>query len=149
MPKPKPAVTKGIVVIAGGGTGGHIYPGVAVARAVEAMHPELKVHFVGAEGGLEEKIVPREGFPLHTVPIGKASSQRRALDSYKNCFDDAVCIFLGPENSLDAKASCGFGSGRICVGPNAFRGLAFWLPQFDLGAECLPRTCESIARSQS
>lgn len=61
----------GIVVIAGGGTGGHIYPGVAIARAVEKHNPQLKVHFVGAEGGLEEKIVPREGFPLHTVPVGK------------------------------------------------------------------------------
>ena len=59
------------VVIAGGGTGGHIYPGVAIARALEAMHPELEVHFVGAEGGLEEKISPREKFPLHTIPVGK------------------------------------------------------------------------------
>jgi UDP-N-acetylglucosamine--N-acetylmuramyl-(pentapeptide) pyrophosphoryl-undecaprenol N-acetylglucosamine transferase len=59
------------VIIAGGGTGGHIYPGVAIARAIEKLHPELEVHFVGAEGGLEEKIIPREKFPLHTVPIGK------------------------------------------------------------------------------
>ncbi|MES2965939.1 MAG: glycosyltransferase [Bdellovibrionota bacterium] len=59
------------VIIAGGGTGGHIYPGIAIARAVERLHPGLKVHFVGARGGLEEKIVPREGFPLHLVPVGK------------------------------------------------------------------------------
>lgn len=59
------------VVIAGGGTGGHIYPGIAIARALEQIHPEIKVHFVGATGGLEEKIIPRENFPLHTVPIGK------------------------------------------------------------------------------
>lgn len=64
-------MTKKNVIIAGGGTGGHIYPGVAIARALERMHPEYKVHFVGAEGGLEEKILPREGFPLQTVPIGK------------------------------------------------------------------------------
>ena len=61
----------GNVIIAGGGTGGHIYPGVAIARAVEKLYPNLKVHFVGAEGGLEEKIVLREGFPLHLVPVGK------------------------------------------------------------------------------
>lgn len=65
----KPA--RKVVVIAGGGTGGHIYPGVAIARAVERLHPEIQVHFVGAHGGLEEKIIPREKFPLHTVPIGK------------------------------------------------------------------------------
>jgi UDP-N-acetylglucosamine--N-acetylmuramyl-(pentapeptide) pyrophosphoryl-undecaprenol N-acetylglucosamine transferase len=59
------------IIIAGGGTGGHIYPGIAVARAAERLHPEFKVHFVGAQGGLEEKIVPREGFPLHLVPVGR------------------------------------------------------------------------------
>lgn len=59
------------VIIAGGGTGGHIYPGVAIARVLEANHPDIRVHFVGARGGLEEKIVPREGFPLHTVPVGR------------------------------------------------------------------------------
>lgn len=59
------------VIIAGGGTGGHIYPGVAIARAVESLYPGVKVHFVGATGGLEEKIVPREGFPLHLIKVGK------------------------------------------------------------------------------
>ena len=67
----KPVALKGNVIIAGGGTGGHIYPGVAIARALEKLYPDLKVHFVGATGGLEEKIVPREGFPLHTVPVGR------------------------------------------------------------------------------
>jgi UDP-N-acetylglucosamine--N-acetylmuramyl-(pentapeptide) pyrophosphoryl-undecaprenol N-acetylglucosamine transferase len=64
-------VPKGNVIIAGGGTGGHIYPGVAIARAVEKLYPDLKVTFVGATGGLEEKIVPREGFPLRVVPVGR------------------------------------------------------------------------------
>ncbi len=62
---------KGNVIIAGGGTGGHIYPGVAIARAVEKLYPDVRVTFVGATGGLEEKIVPREGFPLKVIPVGK------------------------------------------------------------------------------
>lgn len=59
------------VVIAGGGTGGHIYPGIAIARALKAQHPDFEVHFVGTPTGLENKIVPREGFPLHHINIGK------------------------------------------------------------------------------
>lgn len=62
---------KKTVIIAGGGTGGHIYPGVAIAKKLIELHPDIQVHFVGARGGLEEKIVPREGFPLHTVSVGK------------------------------------------------------------------------------
>jgi UDP-N-acetylglucosamine--N-acetylmuramyl-(pentapeptide) pyrophosphoryl-undecaprenol N-acetylglucosamine transferase len=64
-------MSKKNVVIAGGGTGGHIYPGVAIARAIQKMDPEIEVHFVGTEMGLEKKIVPREGFKLHLIESGK------------------------------------------------------------------------------
>lgn len=57
------------VVIAGGGTGGHLYPGIAVAQGFQARHPDTEVHFIGMRGGLEERLVPREGFPLHTVAV--------------------------------------------------------------------------------
>lgn len=57
------------VVIAGGGTGGHIYPGLTVARVLQAQGHD--VHWVGAVGGLEEKIVVRENLPLHLIRIGK------------------------------------------------------------------------------
>jgi UDP-N-acetylglucosamine--N-acetylmuramyl-(pentapeptide) pyrophosphoryl-undecaprenol N-acetylglucosamine transferase len=64
-------MSKKNVVIAGGGTGGHIYPGVAIARAIEIKHPDYQIHFVGTPTGLENKIIPREGFPLHHISIGK------------------------------------------------------------------------------
>lgn len=59
------------IVIAGGGTGGHIYPGIAIARALQKLDPEIKIHFVGTSRGLESKIVPREGYPLHLIASGK------------------------------------------------------------------------------
>ncbi len=59
------------IVIAGGGTGGHIYPGVAIARALQKVDPAVDIHFVGTANGLESKIVPREKFPLHTIQGGK------------------------------------------------------------------------------
>ena len=59
------------LLIAGGGTGGHIYPAVAIAKAFKQKYPESTVHFVGAIGGLENKIVPREGFELSVIRIGK------------------------------------------------------------------------------
>ena len=65
---------KKTIIIAGGGTGGHIYPGVAIARAIQRLEPGTEVHFAGARGGLEEKIIPRENFPLHLIDIGKLHS---------------------------------------------------------------------------
>jgi UDP-N-acetylglucosamine--N-acetylmuramyl-(pentapeptide) pyrophosphoryl-undecaprenol N-acetylglucosamine transferase len=55
------------VVIAGGGTGGHLYPGVAVAREILARRPDAVVTFAGTERGIESKVVPREGFTLDVL----------------------------------------------------------------------------------
>lgn len=57
-------------MIAGGGTGGHIYPAIAVAQEYTARHPRRQVIFVGTPRGLETKIVPRAGFPLELVSVG-------------------------------------------------------------------------------
>ena len=52
------------IVIAGGGTGGHLYPGIAIAREVLARRPDATVTFAGTARGLESKVIPREGFQL-------------------------------------------------------------------------------------
>jgi UDP-N-acetylglucosamine--N-acetylmuramyl-(pentapeptide) pyrophosphoryl-undecaprenol N-acetylglucosamine transferase len=52
------------VLIAAGGTGGHIYPGIAVAKEIVRRCPDSKVKFVGTARGLENKLVPQAGFEL-------------------------------------------------------------------------------------
>ncbi len=61
-----------------GGTAGHINPAVALARLFRQRDPEGKILFVGAEGGMETRLVPREGFELRTVTI---SSFYRSLSA--------------------------------------------------------------------
>ena len=55
------------VMIAAGGTGGHIYPGIAVAKEIARRNRESKVLFVGTARGLETKIVPANGFELSLI----------------------------------------------------------------------------------
>src|SRR5688500_19436887 len=55
------------ILIAGGGTGGHLYPGIAVARELLARVPDAAVTFVGTAAGIESRVVPREGFPLEVI----------------------------------------------------------------------------------
>ncbi len=55
------------VLIAAGGTGGHIYPGIAVAKEILRRSPESKVRFVGTAHGLENKLVPQAGFELSLI----------------------------------------------------------------------------------
>ena len=52
------------VVIAGGGTGGHLYPGIAVAREPLRREPTAVVTFAGTARGIEARVIPREGFAL-------------------------------------------------------------------------------------
>lgn len=58
------------VLIAGGGTGGHLYPGLAVAAELRARVPESEVTFVGTAAGIEARVVPREGYPLELIRSG-------------------------------------------------------------------------------
>jgi UDP-N-acetylglucosamine--N-acetylmuramyl-(pentapeptide) pyrophosphoryl-undecaprenol N-acetylglucosamine transferase len=55
------------VVIAGGGTGGHLYPGISVARELRRRYPEVVVTFAGTARGIESRVVPREGFELDVL----------------------------------------------------------------------------------
>jgi UDP-N-acetylglucosamine--N-acetylmuramyl-(pentapeptide) pyrophosphoryl-undecaprenol N-acetylglucosamine transferase len=60
-------VTPPTVVLAGGGTGGHVFPALAVARALADERPDLRVEFLGTARGLESRLVPEAGWTLHTV----------------------------------------------------------------------------------
>ncbi|MGH7718169.1 MAG: glycosyltransferase, partial [Gemmatimonadaceae bacterium] len=51
------------IVLAGGGTGGHLYPGLAVARALARLEPRARPFFVGARRGIEREVLPESGFP--------------------------------------------------------------------------------------
>jgi UDP-N-acetylglucosamine--N-acetylmuramyl-(pentapeptide) pyrophosphoryl-undecaprenol N-acetylglucosamine transferase len=58
------------VVIAGGGTGGHLYPGIAVARELLSRQPDAQISFAGTAKGIEARVVPREGFALDLIRSG-------------------------------------------------------------------------------
>ena len=66
MTKHKTSIKK--IIITGGGTGGHIYPGLAVASVLLKEKPHWQIHFVGTQYGLEKHIVPKE-ILLHFLPI--------------------------------------------------------------------------------
>jgi len=63
------------MLIAGGGTGGHLFPGLALAEEVKTRHPRNDVLFVGTQRGLEMRVVPKSGFPLETIDVGPLKRQ--------------------------------------------------------------------------
>jgi UDP-N-acetylglucosamine--N-acetylmuramyl-(pentapeptide) pyrophosphoryl-undecaprenol N-acetylglucosamine transferase len=82
------------LVIAGGGTGGHLYPGIAIARELMARVPGATVTFVGTAAGIEARVIPREGFALDV--IRSAGLKGKSLASL------ARGVGLLPLSALDA-----------------------------------------------
>jgi UDP-N-acetylglucosamine--N-acetylmuramyl-(pentapeptide) pyrophosphoryl-undecaprenol N-acetylglucosamine transferase len=76
------------VIISGGGTGGHIYPGISLAYEIKDRDIKNDILFVGTERGLESKLIPREGFKIKKI---KARGIQRKI-----CFENltAIVIFL-------------------------------------------------------
>jgi len=68
------------IIISGGGTGGHIFPALAIARALKKKLPEAQILFIGAKGKMEMEKVPAAGFPIKGLWI---SGLRREL-SFEN-----------------------------------------------------------------
>jgi len=57
------------VIIAGGGTGGHIFPAIAIANALKKMDSSIEILFVGAKGKMEMEKVPQAGYPVEGLDI--------------------------------------------------------------------------------
>jgi len=147
-----------IFVVTGGGTGGHIYPGIAVAREILRRLPQWGVVFVGTEKGLEAKIIPQEGFPFRTVNVEglKGSGLFQAL---KSCVKVPLSVYqavrlLKELNPIGVLGTGGYASGpvvyaaylmripTIILEPNVYPGLANRLLRrsVDKIAICFPET---------
>ncbi len=99
------------VIISGGGTGGHIYPAIAVANELKARYPNIEILFVGAQGRMEMQKVPAAGYAIKGLPIAGLQrslspqnllipfkilrSLREALAILKDFRPDAVVGFGG------------------------------------------------------
>ena len=64
------------VLFAGGGTGGHLYPGLAIARALVRLDPAVRPFFVGARRGIERDVLPEAGFPFELLDLHPLYRQR-------------------------------------------------------------------------
>src|SRR5436190_15307747 len=84
------------VLIAAGGTGGHIFPGIAVAKEIMARDLESEVLFVGTARGLEKKIVPENGFQLSLIHSAGLKNV--------GAFEKLKAISLLPKGFLEARA---------------------------------------------
>jgi UDP-N-acetylglucosamine--N-acetylmuramyl-(pentapeptide) pyrophosphoryl-undecaprenol N-acetylglucosamine transferase len=62
------------VIISGGGTGGHVFPAIAIAKAIKKLEPESEILFIGANGRMEMEKVPAAGFRIEGLPVSGSPS---------------------------------------------------------------------------
>lgn len=72
------------VIISGGGTGGHIFPALAIANAIKERYPEADILFVGAKGRMEMEKVPAAGYTIKGLPIAGLQRQLTLSNIIKN-----------------------------------------------------------------
>ena len=82
------------VILTGGGTGGHLFPAIAIADSIKKFNPDTKILFVGAEGKIEERLVPENNYEIKTVKIAGLNKKNilknlllpvKILSSLKKC----------------------------------------------------------------
>ena len=107
------------VLLAGGGTGGHVYPAIAIANKIKEHNPDCEILFVGTENGIESEIVPKAGFELKTVTV-QGFKRKIDLDNIKRVFK--LCKGLEQSRRIvkKYKPDIVIGTGGYVSGPVLF-----------------------------
>lgn len=104
------------VLFAGGGTAGHINPALAVAGFLREQEPDAQILYIGAKGGMEERLVPAAGFDFRSITI---SGFQRKL-SWKNIKKNVATLVHVFTSSAEAKKIIREFQPDICVGTGGY-----------------------------
>ena len=74
------------LIMTGGGTGGHIYPAIAIADKIKKKHPEAEILFVGTQKGMEKDLVPMSGYEISFITVS-GFHRKQILKNFKTLFD--------------------------------------------------------------
>ena len=130
---------KKYIMIAGGGTGGHIYPAIAIGQAVQELNSDYVVHYVGTKNGLEQKIMTKENLPLHLIRSGPMNMSGNVIKKIKNLIAIAVGFVQSVFLLLKMKPEFVLGVGGYASAPFLFaaallgRRTALWEPNAHAG----------------
>lgn len=117
-------------IIAAGGSGGHIYPALAIAKAFEKSHEDFEVHFVGTPDGMEADLIPRESFPFHTIPIGRLNRNARLSERVKTILLMPWAFIKSVLLVLKLRPAWVLGVGGFASGPVIFVAALFRVKSF-------------------
>lgn len=104
------------VLISGGGTGGHIYPGLALIEELASRVENLEVHYLGSCDGMEKDIVPKRGVPFSCLPA-QGFERKLSFDTVKTLFVAIQGFFISWQRVRAYKPDLVIGTGGYVAGP--------------------------------
>lgn len=125
------------IVFAGGGTGGHLYPGLAIARAVQRLRPDIQPFFIGARRGIERDVLPASGFPhvlldLHPLYRSRVWNNWRTLVGLVSAWRGIGRVFKEERPALVV------GTGGYAAGAALAYAIAHGIPMVEQTGDSLP-----------
>ncbi|TDJ51396.1 MAG: undecaprenyldiphospho-muramoylpentapeptide beta-N-acetylglucosaminyltransferase [Nitrospina sp.] len=115
------------VVIAGGGTGGHLYPGIALAKALMKHDADIEITFIGTRQGIESRVLPREGLKLKTILSGGLLG-KKGIGRWVNWIKLPVSLLQSMAFLLMHRPRLVVGVGGYVSGPVALSAWALRIP---------------------
>jgi len=104
------------IIISGGGTGGHIFPAIAIANAIKAIDPQTEILFVGAEGKIEMQKVPAAGYNIKGLPI-RGFERKISFKNFQVLIGLIKSLFKSRKIIKDFKPNIVVGVGGYASGP--------------------------------
>ncbi len=104
------------IIISGGGTGGHIFPAIAIAQALKRIDETVDILFVGAKGRIEEQKVPEAGFKIELIDI-RGFRRKLSFETLKNIFRLIKSLFRARKILKNFKPDAVIGVGGYASGP--------------------------------
>ena len=115
------------IIISGGGTGGHIFPAIAIANAIKAMQPTAQILFVGALGRMEMQRVPAAGYDIKGLPIC-GFNRKNLLKNFAVLFKIWKSQRMAKRIIKDFKPMAAVGVGGYASGPTLNQCAAMGIP---------------------
>lgn len=103
------------VILSGGGTGGHIYPAVSIAKEIKKQYKYAEILFIGTERGLESSIVPKEGFNLLKIKV-RGFERKLSLGNVLAVKESFISLFKVSKIIRDFKPDIVIGTGGYVCG---------------------------------
>lgn len=103
------------VILSGGGTGGHIYPAVTIAREIQKL-TDAEILFVGTPEGMESRLIPEEGFNFRSLPAA-GLKRRLTFSNVKTLFEDMTSVWKAGKILREFKPDVVIGTGGYVCGP--------------------------------